>query len=198
MKRIALLALAALISVSATAQQPDPKATKPQAPESKATGVEKDRRMGLAKPIVLTKDREVYGAELTLKETTKLDDIAKDPKAFEGRKVRVTGSIGDVCQKKGCFMYLKDGASTTQVKFTGYAFFVPLDVSGRTASVEGTPQVKVLTEGQRRHYAEDQGLPKAEIEKIKGPETVVMLVVDAVEITGAAPKTESKPAKKEG
>jgi hypothetical protein len=201
MKRFALLALAALIATSATAQQTDPKGTKPAGAESKATAPDKDRRMGLAKPIVMTKEREVYGAELTLKENTKLSEIAKNPKAFEGKKVRVTGAIGDVCQKKGCFMYLSEGDMKTQVKFTGYAFFVPLDVEGRTATVEGTPKVKVLTEGMRRHYAEDRGLPKEEIEKIKGDETVVMLEVDAVEITGAAKPAapvESKPAKKEG
>src|SRR5262245_7573522 len=109
MKRFALLALVAVIASPAMAQQTDPKGTKPQAAESKPAAAQKDRRMGLATPIVMTKEREVYGAELTLKEETKLADIAKDPKAYEGRKVRVTGAIEDVCQKKGCFMYLKDG-----------------------------------------------------------------------------------------
>jgi hypothetical protein len=183
------------------AQEPAAKPKDPAAPaESRA--VAKDRRMGLAKPIVMTKEREVYGAELTLKENTKLVDIMKDPKAYEGKKVRVSGIIGDVCQKKGCFMYLNEGDTKAQVKFIDYSFFVPLDAAGRTVTVEAVPQVTVHSEARRRHYAEDQGLPKSEIEKIKGDQTVVVLMAEAVEIREAASKAdaaksaESKPAAK--
>lgn len=196
MNRFAPLALAALVATFACGQDTDPKPNKPPAAESRpADG--KARRMGLAKPIVMTPEREVYGAELTMKDATTLADIVKDPKAFDGKRVRVAGTIGDVCQKKGCFMFLKDGQMKTQVKFKDYGFFVPFDVSGRTVVVEGIPQVKELSEAWRRHYAEDQGKSKEEIEKIKGPETVVMLMVDAVEIRSAgATAPESKPVEK--
>jgi hypothetical protein len=193
MKTLAPFVLAALLGAPAFAQEP----VRPAAPESKPAEAAKDRRMGLAKPIVMEKDREVYGGEPTLKETTKLEDIVKDPKAYDGKRVKVAGVIQDVCQKKGCFLFLKDGDVKTQVKFKDYAFFVPLDCAGRKIVVEGVPKVTLLKEALRRHYAEDQGKPKAEIEKIKGDETVVMLMVEAVEIGCAAPASpaESRPAK---
>jgi hypothetical protein len=175
-------------------------AAKPAAPESQPAAT-KGRRMGLANPVVMAKDREVYGAELTLKDDTKLPEILKDPKAFVGKKIRVSAVIQGVCQKKGCWMVVKDGDAQTQVKFHDYSFFVPLDVEGRTCVVEGTAKETVVTEAWRRHYAEDAGKSKEEIEKIKGDEKTVMLIVEAVEIGPPAKKAdakaaESKPAEK--
>jgi hypothetical protein len=198
MKPFAACALALLISASAASQEP---AVKPAPAESRPSADVKGRRMGEAVPIVMEKDREVYGGELTFKEITKIGEILKDIKAYTGRKVRISGEIESVCQKRGCWMIIKDGDTRTQVKFNGYAFFVPFDVAGRKVSVEGVAQEKDLTEAMRRHYAQDAGKSKEEIEKIVGPEKTVMFIADAVEI-GPATKTdakkgsESKPAEK--
>lgn len=192
MKRVASFVLAALIAAAAASQDADPKA-KPGIPETRVSDAAKGRRMGEAKPLVMEKDREVYGNELQFKENTKLADVLKDPKAFVGRKIRVTGVIDGVCQKRGCWMNVKDGDSKTFVKFTDYAFFVPLDVAGRNVVIEGTPKEQEVSEAMRRHYAQDAGKSKEEIEKIKGSETTVMLVVDAVEI-GAAAKIDAPKA----
>lgn len=162
-------------------QKPSPKAEKP-APAAESKPVE--RKLGLAKPLVMEKDREVYGAQLSLKEATKLEAVLKDPKAFEGKKVKLAAEIEGVCLKKGCWMNVKDGASKATVKFKDYKFFVPLDVAGRTVAFEAVPEVKVITEAMRRHYAEDAGKSKEEIEKIKGDETQVIFMAEAVEIGG--------------
>jgi Domain of unknown function (DUF4920) len=195
MKTFTSLVLAALIAASAVSQDKDPKA-KPAGPESRPSAQAKDRRMGEAVPVLMEKDREVYGAELQFKEETKLAEVLKDPKSFEGRKVRVSGVIDSVCQKRGCWIILKDGDARTQVKFQGYGFFVPFDVAGRKVSVEGVAKETEISEKMRRHYAEDAGKSKEEIEKIKGPEKAVMFVVDCVEIREAAKATESKPVEK--
>ena len=42
------------------------------------------------------------------------------------------------------------------------------NIVGKTVLIEGTAVVKTETESMRRHYAEDSGKPKEEIEKIKG------------------------------
>jgi hypothetical protein len=74
-----------------------------------------------------------------------------------------------------------------RVRFRDYACFVPLDVSGRPAIVEGTAKVSVVTEAERRHLAEDAGRTAAEIDAIRGDETVVQVIADAVEILPARP-----------
>lgn len=195
MKTVASLLLAGLAASSLWAQEGG-KDGKPATPESRASADAKGRRMGLAVPIVMEKDREVYGAEIQLKETTKLGDVIKNPEQFVGKKIRVSAVIEGVCQKKGCWMNVKDGDARSQVKFTDYGFFVPLDAAGRAVIVEGIAKETVLTEAWRRHYAEDAGKSKEEIEKIKGSELVVMIVADAVEIRGGASAAESKPVEK--
>ncbi len=200
MKKLSFLAFAILVSSFAFAQEKPaaPTETKPVAVA--ATKVDesllKGRQMGQAVPLVFEKDKEIYGAQLKMKDSTKLADVMKDPKTFEGKALRMTATIDSVCQKKGCWMVLKDGTAETRVKFTDYKFFVPLDVSGRTVTVEGKPEVKVIPEAMRRHYAQDAGKSKEEIAKIVGDETTVVFMADAVEI-GGKPCCE-KPAAKDG
>jgi hypothetical protein len=180
----------------ALAQQPVPAkdAAKdaPKAEPTKAESKPAERKLGLAKPIVMEKDREVYGSEVTIKEAVKLETVLKDPKAYEGKKVKVVAEIEGVCQKKGCWMNVKDGEQKSMVKFKDYKFFVPLDVAGRTVTFEAVPQVKTVTEAMRRHYAEDAGKSKEEIEKIKGDQTQVLLMAEAVEIGKTAAVADCK------
>jgi hypothetical protein len=57
------------------------------------------------------------------------------------------------------------------VRFKDYAFFVPKDASGRKTVVEGRAFREVLSVETLRHYAEDAGKSKEEIEAITAPET---------------------------
>jgi hypothetical protein len=193
MKTLASILIASMFAASSVCQDQDPKA-KPVKAESRPSADAKSRRMGEAVPIVMEKDREVYGAELQFKETTKLADVLKAPKDYAGRKVRVDAEIDSVCQKRGCWIIVKDGDARSQVKFQGYGFFVPFDVAGRKVAIEGVAKETEISEAMRRHYAQDAGKSKEEIEKIKGPEKAIMFVVDAVEIGPPVKAAESKPA----
>jgi hypothetical protein len=199
MKIVAAFALVTFLAAPVLCQEPAEK--KPTATDTRPS-MQPNRRMGEAKPLVMEKDREVYGAEVQIKEATKLEDVIKNPKEFKDRKLKITGTIVNVCQKRGCWMNIKDGDAKTMVKFTDYGFFVPLDVDGRTVTVECTASEKEISEAMRRHYAQDAGKSKEEIEKIKGSEKGVMLIADGVEIgpkveTKVDPKAaESKPVEK--
>ena len=83
---------------------------------------------------------------------------------FEGK---ITGKVLDVCQEKGCWMKVDKGnGETIMVKFKDYGFFMPKDLVGQTVVLEGEAKVKEVSVKQQRHYAEDAGKPKSEIEKI--------------------------------
>lgn len=181
-----LTAISLLLLSSFVAAQ-DPK------PAPVETTVPAERKMGLAKPLVLEADREVYGAELAGKPVVPLADVVKDPKAWNGKNVQVRGKIDGVCTKKGCWLALKDGTHKMRVGFTGYKFFVPFDVSDRDVAVEGTINVKVESEAERRHYAQDAGKSPAEIAKIVGDEVVLSFTADAVQI-GKLPPLPKKDA----
>ena len=119
------------------------------------------------------------GAPFTVKEQITLDDIAKDPAAFEGKTVKVAGKVAAVCKKKGCWMTLA-GASPTaraRVVFKDYAFFVPLDCENKLAVLEGKVEAKTLDEAERKHLAEDAGKPISEI-----PKAELRLIATGVEI----------------
>jgi len=96
-------------------------------------------------------------------------------KAMEGQDsmdVKIKAPIVAVCQKKGCWMNIDLGdGKTMMVRFKDYGFFVPKDASGRTAVMQGKAFKEVLSVEMLRHYAEDGGKSKEEIEKITEPET---------------------------
>ena len=86
-------------------------------------------------------------------------------------EVKLTGTIAEVCQKKGCWMNVNIGNDQTMlVRFKDYGFFVPKDAAGKTVIMEGEAFHDTVTVAQLRHYAEDAGKSKAEIEKITEPE----------------------------
>lgn len=119
------------------------------------------------------------GAAFTLADQVTLDDIAKDPAAYAGKTVKVTGKIGSVCKKKGCWMTLNGQTNTAvaRITFKDYGFFVPLDAEGKLATLEGVVEAKVLSEAERTHLAEDAKKPVEEI-----PAAELRVVASAVEI----------------
>jgi hypothetical protein len=83
---------------------------------------------------------------------------------------KLSGTIDAVCQKKGCWMELKNGdGNTVRVTFKDYGFFMPKDASGRTAIVDGIAKVEVTSIGDLKEYAKDDGQSQAEIDAIKEP-----------------------------
>jgi hypothetical protein len=71
--------------------------------------------------------------------------------------VQVSGVIDSVCQKMGCWMVLRDGETKARVLMRNHEFFLPKDVAGRRAVVEGELKVRELSENLAKHYEEDRG-----------------------------------------
>jgi hypothetical protein len=106
--------------------------------------------------------------------TTKMADKNEMP-------AKVEGTVESVCKVKGCWMKVKTGdGQTMRVTFKDYGFFVPKDIVGKTVVVEGTAENTTTPVAKLRHYAEDAGKPKEEIEKITAPETALTFVADGV------------------
>ena len=110
------------------------------------------------------------GGAFTLTKTVTLDDIMAKVESYGDKPVRINGKVKAVCLKKGCWLVLAGQAPTSRarVTFKDYAFFAPMDSQGYAASVEGVLKVKILSEGERAHLAEDgkvsiDEVPKAEL-----------------------------------
>lgn len=103
--------------------------------------------------------------------------------AVDGQElsVRVSGTIEKVCQKRGCWLVVKDGASEARVVMKGGAFTVPTDSQGKKAQVEGLLKVRIFTEAQAKHLAEDGGEDPS---KVTGEKKELLITATAVEIGG--------------
>ncbi|AUD05702.1 DUF4920 domain-containing protein [Spirosoma pollinicola] len=94
---------------------------------------------------------------------------------------KVEGVVESVCKVKGCWMQVKTGnGETMRVTFKDYGFFVPKDIVGKTVVVEGTAETTTTPVADLRHFAQDAGKSKAEIEKITEPEKALTFVADGV------------------
>ncbi len=79
-----------------------------------------------------------FGDPLSMKDTTSLADVMKNPAAFKGKTIATQGTVTKVCQERGCWMAIKDDSGTATVRMHGHSFFVPTTSSGKHARVQGT------------------------------------------------------------
>ena len=99
----------------------------------------------------------------------------------EGSLMKVQGTILSSCPKKGCWMQVKVETDTLQVTFKDYGFFVPKKgLENKTVIIEGFAKRDTLSIQKLRHYAEDAGKSKADINQINSPEFKISFVANGV------------------
>jgi hypothetical protein len=112
-----------------------------------------------------------FGDSITTDGATDASQLVTMLQAKDSLPVKVEGKVTAVCQKKGCWMKMDLGNNQTmRITFKDYGFFVPKDASGKTAIVDGYAYNDTISVDELRHYAEDAGSSKEEIEKIVNPE----------------------------
>lgn len=108
----------------------------------------------------------------------------KGLKAGDTVAIKFKSKIKEVCSKKGCWMTLElPGGKESFVKFTDYAFFVPLNAADQEAIVSGKAFVSETSIAQLKHYAEDGGESAEAIAKITQPKVEYKFMADGVLIS---------------
>jgi hypothetical protein len=97
-----------------------------------------------------------------------LAEIRKDPTRYFEQTLLVEGTAADVCQVKGCWLTLSDGAGEPiWVRWSsgcGGAYSFPKDAAGKRMLVQGSLYAKTISEADAEHLAaESEGLEAAEI-----------------------------------
>ena len=113
----------------------------------------------------------IYGERLTPDNAVPVATLVKNfPATADSIETKVYGTVESVCQKKGCWMNVT-GADGEEmfVRFKDYAFFMPLDISGKKVIMEGKAFREVVAVDELRHYAEDEGKSAEEIAAITQP-----------------------------
>lgn len=93
---------------------------------------------------------------------------------------KVSAKINEVCSTKGCWMKLDLGNDDeVMVRFKDYGFFMPLNAEGNVI-INGKAYVSETSVEELRHYAEDAGKSKEEIDAITEPEKTYSFEADGV------------------
>lgn len=164
--RLALTPLAVLVLTGCPASSETPKAspgtpTTPAAPASAPAsapsaqrGTSPDTRDQVDPDGVVRR-----GTSVAHEEAMTVGALLVDAEALHGQTVTVTGTVEQVCAKKGCWMALKgeSGAPTIRITSKGYAYFVPRSAAGMNATVVGEVAVRKIDVATARHYAEEAG-----------------------------------------
>lgn len=142
---LSLLPLVAIVSLAAC-----------QSPEAESAQAE----MAVSAPASYP-GWDSFGESFTVRphvdNTVSFADVAANATAFDGQTFRMTATIEEVCQTKGCWMTFTEGDASMRVKFKDYAFFMPFDSSGKTAVVEGEFSYTLVPAEEEAHYLEDAG-----------------------------------------
>lgn len=129
-----------------------------------------------------------FGNRKVAEEVT-LGQVVKNPSRYSGKLVRLTGTISDVCKKKGCWMVLGEGPESIRVKFEDYSFFVPMDSTAKQATIEGTLEAVELSDEEVAHLAAEAKKSPGSIQK-----RTVEFTASGVLIEGY--RDEAPPARK--
>lgn len=94
---------------------------------------------------------------------------------------KFSAKVTEVCQSKGCWMKLNMGHDReVMVKFKDYGFFMPKDIVGKEVVVNGLAYAEEMSVADQRHFAEDGGRSKEEINKIIDPKKTYSFLADGV------------------
>ena len=130
-----------------------------------------------------------YGKGVTLQETTSWSKIMESPEKFEGKQVLLTGTVVEVCPKRGCWIDISTDREFEKVKVKvkdGEIVF-PLSAKGSEAFVEGIVEKLELTQQQAVNYLSHQAEEKGEefdSTSVSGPLTIWRLKGIGAEIKG--------------
>ena len=116
-----------------------------------------------------------FGARTTAEGAVPADELVAKLKSTQPAEVKVTGKVVEVCKAEGCWLRMETANGSMLIKMKDHAFLVPLSMNGKTIIAEGTATLKETSVEMLRHYAEDAGKSKAEIEAIKEPKKEITM-----------------------
>lgn len=132
-------------------------------------------------------DYQYYGDTITAENPISTDALLAEMKKNDTVMAKVEGTINSSCTVKGCWMKMDMGnGQEMHVTFKDYGFFVPKNLDGETAIMEGYAITDTIGVDHLRHLAHDAGKFEEEIAAINEPEVTV-----SFEATGVIIKPKS-------
>ncbi|MEZ4722740.1 MAG: DUF4920 domain-containing protein [Flavobacteriales bacterium] len=122
-----------------------------------------------------------FGDEITIDGAMAMDQVLAQLAGHDSVHTKLVGTVEKVCQVKGCWMTMNVNENQgMHVSFKDYGFFVPKNIDGKEAIIEGYAYVDTMSVEELRHYAEDEGKSAEDIAAITEPETKLSFVAEGV------------------
>jgi hypothetical protein len=97
------------------------------------------------------------GEKITIKKSTKLAELAKNPESYVGKTIRLEGKVKDVCQGQGCWVEIEDSKGASfMARSLDHTVLLPKDCAGRKIVVQGVV-TRQAAQGHEHAAAEGKG-----------------------------------------
>jgi hypothetical protein len=125
-----------------------------------------------------------FGETISTESAVALASLTEQVAGKDSVQLTLAGTINATCAKQGCWMTVKDeNGAETRVTFKDYGFFVPkTGAEGKEVVFSGVARKKITDVATLRHFAEDAGKSKEEIEAITEPKEEIEFVANGVVI----------------
>jgi len=120
-------------------------------------------------PKVPAKKGTNFGAKTSVDGAIAANELTNALAGKTTADVKVKGKVVEVCKAEGCWIRMETASGPMLIKMKDHAFMVPLALNGKTVVVDGTAELKETSVAMLKHYAEDAGKSKAEIDAITEP-----------------------------
>ena len=117
----------------------------------------------------------VFGKKTTASDAIPVAELPAKLNGKESIEVKVTGKVKEVCKAEGCWLKMETADGAMMIKMKDHKFLVPLSMNGKTIVVDGTATLKETSVDMLKHYAEDAGKSKAEIDAITQPKKEITM-----------------------
>jgi len=117
----------------------------------------------------------VFGKKITAKDAIPVAELPAKLNGKESVEVKVSGKVKEVCKAEGCWLKMETADGAMMIKMKDHSFLVPLSMNGKTIVVDGIATLKETSVDMLKHYAEDAGKSKAEIDAITQPKKEITM-----------------------
>jgi HD superfamily phosphodiesterase len=138
---------------------------------------------GANKEVEIKQEDSFLGESFDVEKEIDLAKLVSEMDDSDSLDAVVEAKVTEVCQAKGCWMKVElPNGESMRVTFKDYGFFMPKDLAGKSVKMNGVAKIEETDLETLKHFAEDAGKPKEEIEKITEPRMDYKFVASGVKL----------------
>jgi len=123
----------------------------------------------------------LYGEKFDERGAMEAQDLLRMVPERDTLPVKIRTIVFNSCASEGCWLTFKINDSTEAIaKTRAHAFFVPLDIRGKTVVINGKSYYKTTTVKELKHLAEDAKKSKKEIDAITKDKKQLVVIASGI------------------